>query len=496
MKKINERTELCTRKHRPLKVLQFGEGNFLRAFVDYGIDVANEEGRFDGNVAIVVPTPLHAGSKRLLKFFREQDNYYTVCLRGKKNGKPYEENRVITCIEKVLSAHEDYEAFMKLAEVPELEFVVSNTTEAGIVFDPADRLEDKPALHFPAKLTQLLYRRYNYFKGVGNKGLIMLPVELIDHNGEALLECIRQYIDLWELPEGFKAWVEKECLFASTLVDRIVPGYPKAEAESLRQELGYEDNLLDQAEPFGLWVIGDERVHEKFDIGGDKLQVEFTDRIEVYKERKVRILNGAHTSMVLGAYLAGFDYVGECMADEDVRRQLDQSVFGEIVPTVHLPREAAESFAEAVFERFENPFVKHALLSISLNSISKWRARVLPSLKDSLANTGKLPKWLTYSLAALLAFYRTTEKGEGCLIGQRGSDKYEIHDDADKLAFIADTAKLAPDEYARLVLRQVSWWGEDLTEIPGLSESVSRHLRRIEQLGAKAYIRELGTVVD
>ena len=492
MKKINERTDLCSRKARPLKVLQFGEGNFLRAFVDYGLDVANEEGKFDGNVAVVIPKPLHAGSQRLLKFFREQDNYYTVCLRGKKNGKPYKENRVISCVEKVLSAHEDFEAYMKLAEEPSLEFVVSNTTEAGIVFDASDKLEDAPALRFPAKITQFLYRRFQYFKGDSAKGLTLLPVELIDHNGEALLDCVRKYIELWKLPQEFKAWAENDCIFANTLVDRIVPGYPKAEAAEITAELGYEDNLLDQAEPFGLWVIGDERVRKTFDIGGDKLQVEFTDKIEVYKERKVRILNGAHTSMVLGAYLAGFDYVGDCMADEDVRRQLDQSVFGEIVPTVHLPREQAESFARAVFERFENPFVKHALLSISLNSISKWRARVLPSLKDSLAATKKLPKWLTYSLAALLAFYRTSEKGEGCLLGRRGESTYEIHDDAEKLAFLAEHAGGSTEDYVCAVLEQESWWGEDLTKIPGLYDAVKDHLLRLEQVGAKAYIRELG----
>ena len=484
---------MCKRQARPIKVLQYGEGNFLRAFADYGIDVANEEGRFNGNVAVVVPTPLHDGSRRLLKFFAEQDNYYTVCLRGKKNGASYQENRVVGCVERVLSCHADFDAYIKLAELPELEFVVSNTTEAGIVFDAADKLDDKPPLRFPAKLTQFLYHRYRHFNGAADKGLIMLPVELIDHNGEALAACVKKYIELWGLSQEFKAWVEQNCIFAGTLVDRIVPGYPKGEAAQITAELGYEDNLLDQAEPFGLWVIGDERVKSKFDIGGDKLQVEFTDKIEVYKERKVRILNGAHTSMVLGAYLAGFDYVGDCMADADIRRQLDQSVFGEIVPTVHLPKEQAENFAKAVFERFENPFVKHALLSISLNSVSKWRARVLPSLKDSMAqNGGKLPKWLAYSLAALLAFYRTEEKGTGCLVGKRGSATYEIKDDADKLDFIAGHAGLATADYARAVLAQEAWWGEDLTKIPGLLDTVIRHLDGIAEVGAKAYIKRLG----
>lgn len=492
MKKITEMTELCKRQQRPLKVLQYGEGNFLRAFVDYGIDVANEEGRFNGNVAVVIPTAMHDGSRRLLKFFHEQDNYYTVCLRGKKNGRPYKENRVISCVERVLSSHDDFDAYMQIAEVPELEFVVSNTTEAGIVFDGTDKADDKPAMHFPGKLTQFLYRRYRHFDGAADKGLTMLPVELIDHNGEALAECVNKYIALWQLPDEFKRWVEQNCIFAGTLVDRIVPGYPKDEAAEITAELGYSDNLLDKAEPFGVWIIGDERVKSRFNIGSEKLQVEFTDKIEVYKERKVRILNGAHTSMVLGAYLAGFDYVGDCMADADVRRQLEQSVFGEIVPTVHVPREQAETFAKAVFERFENPFVKHALLSISLNSVSKWRARVLPSLKDSLANTGKLPKWLTYSLAALLAFYRTEKKGEGCLIGTRGSNTYDIKDDAEKLDFFAANAGKATPDYVRAILTQEAWWGEDLTQIAGMYDAVCRHLQNIEQSGAKAYIKQLG----
>ena len=283
MENIGKRQDLCVRKKRPLKVLQYGEGNFLRAFVDYGLDVANEKGLFDGNVAIVVPTPLHQGSRRLLEFFKEQNNFYTVCLRGKKNGQPYQENRVISCVEQVLSAHGDYDAYMKLAEEPDLEFVVSNTTEAGIVFDDSDKFADAPAAHFPGKLTQFLHRRYKHFNGAADKALTMLPVELIDHNGEALKECVLKYCDLWKLEANFKTWVETSCIFASTLVDRIVPGYPRGEAEKFAQELGYTDNLLDQAEPFGLWVIGDGRVKEKFNIGGDWLQVEFTDKIEVYK---------------------------------------------------------------------------------------------------------------------------------------------------------------------------------------------------------------------
>lgn len=488
MKQINE---VFSRKKHPVRFLQIGEGNFLRAFVDYGIDVANEELGFDSDVVIVIPRKARKGhDKRAV--FRKQDNLFTVCLRGKKNGKPYKENRVVTCIDRVLSAYDDYDAFMELAKLDTLEYVVSNTTEAGIVFVDTDKFTDEPPEHYPAKLTKFLYARWKHFKGSKESALTMLPVELIDHNGEALKKCVLRYADLWELDDKFKAWVNDVCIFASTLVDRIVPGYPRDDAEKICVELGYEDALLDQGEPFGLWVIGDTGLKDKLNISTDKLSVEFADKIEVYKERKVRILNGAHTSMVLGAYLAGLDYVGQCMNDEAVRRQLDQSVFGEIVPTVHLSKEKAEAFARAVFERFENPFVKHALLSISLNSISKWRARVLPSLKDSLSNTGHLPKWLTYSFAALLAFYRTTKAGDGCLIGSRGTNEYEIHDDADKLGFIKEHAGLSTPEYVKSVMKQKEWWGEDLTAIPGFYDAVEKHLENIEKSGAKAYIEELG----
>ena len=458
MKKVNE---LKKRVSRPINVMQIGEGNFLRAFVDYGIDVANEELGFNSNVAIIVPI---SGKPAR---FANQDNIYTVCLRGQKDGKPFKEDRIVTCVEKVLGAYEDYEEFMALARLDTLEFVVSNTTEAGIVYEAGDKLGDCPPNTYPAKL--------------------------INHNGENLKKCVMQYVDLWKLEDGFRNWLDKDCIFASTLVDRIVTGYPRAEAAKMCEELGYDDELLDQAEPFGLWVIGDARVADKFHVSTDKWHVEFTDKIEIFKERKVRILNGAHTSMVLGAYLAGFDYVGQCMADPAVRAQLDQSVYGEIVPTVHMPKEKAEEFAAAVFERFENPFVKHALLSISLNSISKWRARVLPSFKDSIANNnGRLPKWLTYSFAALLAFYHTTEKGEHCLIGSRGTNTYEIHDDASKLADVAQWAALPDAQYIHNVMTQADWWGEDLTQIAGFEQAAARHFSRIAEVGAKAHIAELG----
>ena len=444
-------TDLYTPQQHPVKVLQIGEGNFLRAFVDYAIDVANEEKGFDAGVAVVMPR-----AKKRNERFDKQKNLYTVLLRGQKDGKPYKENRVITCINEVLGAYCDYERFMGLAKCETLEYVVSNTTEAGIVYDAADKFDDCPPATFPAKLTKFLFARYQAFGGAKDKGLIML-------NGEALEKCVKQYADLWQLEAGFKTWLDEACQFVSTLVDRIVAGYPREQAADYEKEIGYTDCLLDQAEPFGLWVIGAPALKDKLPLNSDKLQVEFSNDIDKFKEQKVRILNGAHTSMVLGAYLAGLDYVGQCMADPIVRKQLDESVYGEIVPTVHLPEEKARAFADAVFERFENPFVNHALLSISLNSLSKWRARVLPTL------------------------------GDGCLVAKRAAgDTYEIHDDADKLAKVAEWAAGADKDYVHHVMSQTAWWGEDLTQLPGFEAKVLEHFQRIAEVGAKAHIEELG----
>lgn len=478
-------SELYQKTQHPVRILQFGEGNFLRAFVDYAVDVANEENGFDGSVAVIMP---RSGKTDR---FSKQDDIYTVCLRGQQDGKVYKENRVVTSVKTVISACDEYDAFMALAHEDSLEFVVSNTTEAGITFDEKDAFTDCPPTTFPAKLTKFLYERYTFYKGAADKGLTMLPTELNDNNGKLLRDCVNQYVNTWKLNEGFKIWLDQHCSFVDTLVDRIVVGYPKDSIDALQAELGYEDNLLDQAEPFSLWVIGAPALASRLPLNSSKFNVEFTDSIQAFKEQKVRILNGAHTSMVLGAYLAGLDYVGQCMEDPIIRKSLDQTVFDEIVPTVHLPKEKAVAFAKAVYERFENPFVKHALLAISLNSISKWKARVLPTFKDSLAATGKLPKWLTYSFAAFLAFYRTTQAGEHCLVGSRLGNTYEIHDDEDKLAFVKEQAGKGTADYVKAIMARSDWWGEDLSAIDGFADAVTAHLDRMAEIGVKAHIAEL-----
>ena len=469
-------------KERPIKVLQFGEGGFLRAFVDYMIDVANEKGVFDGNIAIV--KPIEFGN---LDFFHQQDCQYTLSMRGKENNEAKVVNRVITSVADAVAAIEEYDRYMEYAKLDTLRFVVSNTTEAGIVFDETDKFESNPPKTFPGKLTKFLYARYEHFNGALDKGLIMLPVELIDNNGPALKKCVFQFIDLWNLGAAFKQWVLDACIFGSTLVDRIVTGYPRDDAEKMWEELGYRDNLLDTSELFALWVIEMERdFSEEFPLDKAGMPVIFTDDQKPYKQRKVRILNGAHTSFVLASYLAGNDIVLESMNDETVRKFMMNTIFDEVIPTLTLPENELKDFANAVIERFENPYVKHALLSISLNSVSKWRARCMPSFKGYIEKTGTLPKHLTFSIASLMAFYTGTELRDGALIGTRDGQEYKVMDDADVLEFFAANSTKPTKEFVEGYLSNEKFHGEDLTKMEGLVEAVVANLDMIKEKGMRA----------
>ncbi len=481
-------SSLHARKPRPIRVLQYGEGNFLRAFVDYMIDIANEKGQFDGDVAVVKPIPF--GS---LEAFHEQDNLYTVCLRGKAGGQVIRENRIVTCIGQAVDAYGDYEAYMALAKEETLQFIVSNTTEAGIVFDASDDFAACPPDTYPGKLTQFLFRRFEHFHGALDKGIMILPVELIENNGIKLKECVLRLTDAWKLPDAFKNWLEDSCVFCSTLVDRIVTGYPRDTVKDYWAELGYNDKLLSVCEPFALWVIESPKdISTRLPLDKIGLPVVFTKDQRPYRERKVRLLNGAHTATILGAYLAGMDIVGECMADPDIRKYMTDAVYGEIAPTVPLPSEEVKAFAGSVFERFENPFIRHALLSIALNSVSKWKSRILPSLLDSLNQTGKLPRCLTFSFAALLAFYTCTRQSDGSCLGSRpGGGTYPVQDDLPVLEFFAAHSGKPAAEYAHLAASNTSFWGLDLTLIPGFVRAVATHLDSIRTLGSRAAMNRL-----
>lgn len=412
-------------------VIQFGEGGFLRGFVDYFFQKLKEKELFDGSVVIVQPI-----EKGMCEMLEKQGCEYNLFLRGIDNGQVVDEHTHIDVISRCVNPYTENDAYMALAENPDFRFIVSNTTEAGICFEADNKFEDAPAHSFPGKLTQLLYKRFQ----AGLKGFIILSCELIDHNGEELLKCCQQYADLWNLGAEFKAWLEQENDFCSTLVDRIVTGFPRDEHDALCKRIGEQDNMMDTAEIFHLWVIQGQH-EDELPLQKAGFNVVWTDNVDPYKKRKVRILNGAHTSMVLAARLYGLETVGQCLKDEKVSALLKKCIFQEIIPTIG-DTEDNRAFGEAVLERFANPFIKHLLLSIALNSVSKFKARVLPTILEYKEANGVYPQGLTFSLAALIKFYRTEE----------------ANDSQDIMEFMKD-ASVAD------ILAKADYWGQDLSDM-------------------------------
>jgi len=477
----------------PEKVLQFGEGNFMRGFVDWMINTMNSKGLFNGSAAVV--QPIKSG---LVDKINEQGGVYTLILRGVQNGKIINSKEVITSISRGIDLYAHYEEYMKMAESNELRFIISNTTEAGISYNSEDRLFDEPPVSYPGKLTALLYRRFKTFGGDMEKGLVIIPCELIDRNGDNLRRIVLQLAQEWELGEAFVKWVKGANYFLNTLVDRIVTGYPKEEIQSLEEELGYKDNLFDTGEIFHLWVIeGDSKLAKELPLEEAGLNVIWTDNMKPYRDRKVRILNGAHTMTVLAAYLYGLETVKECLDDKLINTYMKKGIFDEIIPTLDLKEEELARFAHDVLERFSNPFIKHYLLSISLNSVSKFKARVLPSLQEYILRKGKLPEILTFSLASLIAFYRGNEIKENCLMGKRGAEDYRICDDMNILeAFQGYWSKFKGtkaeiDSIVSGVLSRTGWWGSDLNEIAGLPEKVSEQLFSITAHGMETALKRV-----
>ena len=470
--------ELLNRKNvsalpkRPIKVVQFGEGNFLRAFVDYAIQLLNLEKDFNAGVAVVQPI-----DRGLVSMLNDQDGLYTLFSKGVVSGQEIEEKHLIDSIVTAIDPYKDHQSYLALAQEATLEFIISNTTEAGIAFDAGDALDMQPPNSFPAKLTQLLYHRYQFFNGAIDKGLVVIPCELINYNADALKEVILKYIDLWNLDEGFKNWVLEANSFHNTLVDRIVPGYPKDDIDAYQEQLAYKDNLIVTSEVFFLWVIeGGEALKKKLPFAGTKLDVKIVADMQPYRTRKVRILNGAHTSMVPFSLLYGNETVKQTVDNDFTGRFVKATIFEEIIPTLDLPKEELEAFAEAVLDRFRNPFIKHQLASIALNSISKFKVRVLPSLLAYFEAKGKLPKNLTFAFACLLRFYKGSWKGE----------QLPVNDDA----VLMDTFKqlwsnLSLEALVQEVLANTSFWDTDLTKIPGLKNEVIKALMLIEEHGVE-----------
>lgn len=488
MRSINDTIEKKYGNY-PEKVLQFGEGNFLRAFVDWMIDKANRDGIYRGS--IVLCQPIAQGLKDMIN---AQDGVYTLAMRGAENGQPVENIEVIASVSRCINPYENYEDLMEIARSADLEVVVSNTTEAGIAYHEGDRLTDRPPVSFPAKVTAFLYERYKAFNGDPQKGLLFLPVELIDNNGAELKRIVLKYAEEWELGQEFTEWVNTANEFTSTLVDRIVTGYPRDEISYFEEKLGYKDNIIDTSELFNLWVIeGDKKWADKLPVHKTDANVIWTDDVKPYKKRKVRILNGAHTSTVLAAYLAGFDIVGDFMKDDTVRTFMNDVIYKEVIPSLDLPKEELESFAAAVNDRFANPYIKHNLLDIALNSCSKFNARCLPSLLGYVEEKGKLPKCLTFSLAAFIKFYQGEWK-DGVYTGTRkDGTQYPLRDDEAVIRFFADAwAENDAEKTAESVLSNKDFWsGKDLTEVPGLKDAVAGYLKEMDKKEIKEIMAEL-----
>ena len=472
-------------ENAPEKVLQFGEGNFLRAFVNYWFDMSNEKAGWNGKCVLVQPI-----APGLAKLINEQEGLYTLYLRGTENGEKVDRKRVISCVSRCLNPYEkaDFDAMMEVAVSDDLEYVVSNTTEAGIVYDPACQFTDEPASSFPGKLTQVLYKRWQAGKG----GVAILSCELIDNNGKELLKCVNQYIDQWGLEGEFKAYANEKCTFCSTLVDRIVPGRIRdaEEVARLDEANGYTDPLTDVGEVFGVWNIeGPEWLGEHLPFQRAGVNCIVVPDVTPYKKRKVRILNGAHTGFVLGAYLGGYDIVRDCMFDDAVRGFMNKMLYDEVVPVLPLAKDDAEGFAAAVQDRFNNPFIDHELLSISLNSTSKWRARNMPSFLEYVEMKGQLPTCLTMSFAAYIAFFSNDiqELTEAGLVCRRPKgNTYTCSDDRWALEFYWNHKDDSVEDLVHAVMTNEQMWGQDLTQVPGFEAATVANLKKIREEGAIA----------
>ena len=468
MKKLNRNSAGLENK-LPIKVVQFGEGNFLRAFVDYAFQRLNNEVDFNAGIAVV--QPLKEG---MVNMINDQDGLYTLFMNGIKKGEKIQDIQLISNIVKAINPYSNFADYLALAKESALQFIVSNTTEAGIEFLDTDTPDMQPPAAFPAKLTLLLHERFKHFNGDPSKAVTIIPCELIDYNSETLKKCILQYCDLWNLDAAFKKWVSEDCTYHSTLVDRIVPGYPRAEIEEYNSKLDYQDNLIVAAEPFFLWAIeGGEDLKAKLPFDKTDLNVKIVDDIRPFKMIKVRILNGAHTAMVPVSLLFGNKLVMETVNGSFTGPFVD-NVIAEISETLPMDKNEITAYAEEVMDRFRNPFIKHALADIALNSISKFKVRVLPSLLGYYTTTKKLPTSLTFSLACLIQFYKGTWNNEALPV----KDSPELVEAFKKAWELGNI-----ESVVAAVLANTDFWDEDLNKVEGLSQALVHALNEIEAHG-------------
>lgn len=463
------------------RVIQFGEGNFLRAFIDWQLDLLNEHTDLDAGIAIIRPI-----NTDFPPSLNTQDGLYTTVIRGlNEQGEAVREPRLIRSVNREINIYQEFDEYLALAHDANIRFVFSNTTEAGISYQAGDKFTDTPPASYPAKLTRLLFERFSHFDGAADKGWVLLPCELIDYNGEALQELVLRYAKQWDLPVEFITWLNEHNTFCSTLVDRIVTGYPRGEVEALQAELGYQDTFLDTAEYFYLFVIqGPKWLAKELRLDKLDLNVLIVDDIKPYKERKVAILNGAHTALVPVAFLSGLNTVGEALNDKHISAFVEKTIEQEIVPVLDLPHDELVSFAQAVLSRFRNPFIQHQLLSIALNGMTKFRTRILPQLVSYQKAQGELPARLTFALAALIAFYR----------GERNGESYPLQDDEKWITRFkslwsgVNNGEVALGTLVNDVLGDKEHWEQDLLQVPGLAKQVEQQLQAIIDKGMRAAV--------
>ncbi|QYR23268.1 tagaturonate reductase [Paenibacillus sp. sptzw28] len=475
-----ERAEFDTMRQGPVRILQIGEGNFLRGFVDWMIHEMRKQGKYDGAVAVSQPRP---SGKPKLEQLRGQDGIYTLIVRGVENGKSVERTEKIAVFAETVDPYSEWDSFLSLADRPELEVVVSNTTEAGLAYQPSEYVPGEPILSYPGKLTALLHRRFETFGGDPQRGLVLLPCELLERNGDELRRCVLKHARDWNLPEAFAAWIRDHNRFLNSLVDRIVTGYPAEEAAGWRETLGYEDKLLNSAEPYYLWAIeGEAELERKLPFQSAGLSVEWTGDLLPYQLRKVRILNGAHTLMTPIALLHGVSEVREAMEHPVLGPFVRETIEREIIPAMPaaVSAEEANAYAASVFERFANPYIRHRLLDIAMNSVSKFRTRLLPSLEGyTLTHEGRLPSNIVKALACLLRFYNVRPEGELFVGRCFDGSSYTVRDDHAALSLFADAwsryeaGQLTLEAMVDSLLGSAQLWGKQLTGMKGLAEMVA-----------------------
>jgi len=472
MEKLNN-TLVPNRVEKPIKIVQFGEGNFLRAFVDWMLQELKNAGIYEGDVAVV--QPLDFGR---IKELKEQDGLYTLVQEGVEAGEFKSETKVIDILREFVNPYEDYAAYLKLAEVETLEFVFSNTTESGIVLDITDVITNTPPVSFPGKLLAFLNRRFETFNGAKDKGLFIVPCELIDDNGDELQRVMNDLAKINNMSSEFIDWMNSANTFTNTLVDRIVPGYPAGRIAELTEQFGYIDNNVVMGEIFHLWVIENRNgISEVLDGARIGLNMVFTDNIKPYKIQKVRILNGLHTLMVPVAYLAGFDTVGDVMKDELMLKFIKNTTDLEMIPgTVkYLSKEILAEFAAGVYDRFSNPQVHHELMSIALNATAKFKSRLLPTAFDYYAINGEFPKHMAFSLASMLVFFK----------GFRGEERINIQDEPQFMEFYSeiwskyDASEVSIQDVVTAFLGLTTHWEQDLNDIAGLNEIITETVTEI-----------------